>query len=133
MVGAQDGLAAAVGEHHRPAQVASVGPEQERHEGGDLLGLPTSPDWDRELVEEGADLLVPSDLCGHGSLDVAGRDGVEGDARARPWLFWGVATYPAGHRQLGRRIGDRSAEFVAETAGLLFVAGQTRVHQRGRE
>src|SRR5438067_1277643 len=128
MVGAQEGLAPAVGEHDRAAEVAGLGAQEEGDEGGDLGG-PTAPsDGNRELVEKRADLLVLLDLRGHGRLDVARGDGVQGYPRARPRRLRRVAPYPAGDRQLGRRIGNRRSELIAEAAGLLLVSLQARLN-----
>ena len=48
--------APAVAEHHGAAEEGAVGPEQELHQRGDLLGAARSPDRDGEHVEQGAGL-----------------------------------------------------------------------------
>src|SRR5207248_7382198 len=87
----EERFGAAVGQHDRAAEEAGVGAEEEGDQGGDLVGTPAPADGDRELVEEGADLLVGPDLGRHRRLDVPRRDGVEGDAGPGPSLPWRVA------------------------------------------
>src|SRR3954451_12985410 len=133
MVWAKDGFTAPVGENNRAAEVAPFGSEQERDEGGDLLRAPASANRNRELVEERTDLLVVPYLCSHGGLDVAGSDGIEGYTRPCPLCFGGVAAHPTGDGQLGRRVGDRRTELVTQASGLVFVAGEAGVDERGRQ
>ena len=98
VVGAHHRVGAAVAEHHRPAEEARVGPEQELDERGDLLRLPAAADRHGEPLDERPDERVVEPLLQQRRLHRAGRDRVEPDVGAgplRPWVRDGGSSAPA--------------------------------------